>query len=140
MRAYLLDTHVWLWLVEDQWTRATQAARELIERAADRNALAVSEVSFWEVALKAGKGSLDIIRHSRPWLRRAEMVPGIGIVQIDRDVMVASTELDLPVRDPADRMIVATALKYDLILATADRTLLDYAARNPALGVLDVTV
>jgi PIN domain nuclease of toxin-antitoxin system len=139
MQAFLIDTHVWLWMVEGERAKFSEEARQALERAAQRNGLAVSEASFWEVALKAGKGSLEVMPNARAWLRRASKTPGIGIVQLDRDILVDSTELDVATRDPADRMLVATALKYDLILATADRQLLEFAERHPGLTAFDVT-
>lgn len=140
MRAFLIDTHVWLWMVEGDHSKFTEEARHALDHAAQMNGLAVSEASFWEVALKAGKGSLEVIPNTRAWLKRAAKTPGIGIVQINRDILVDSTELDLRVRDPADRMLIATALHYDLRLATADRNLLAYAEREPRLTVLDCSI
>ncbi len=137
MRALLLDTHVWLWLVDGNPQLKALSAWPNIELAGERSALAVSEVSFWEVAMKAAKGKLDVLPDPRAWLKRAARTPGIGVVQLDREILVDSAVLDMPVRDPADRMLVATALRYDLRLATADRNLLDYAAHNPDLNVLD---
>jgi PIN domain nuclease of toxin-antitoxin system len=139
MRAFLIDTHVWLWLAFDEPGKLSAAARTALGEAAERNGLAISQASIWEVSLKARKRRLDLPPDTRTWLARATRMPGIGVIELDREVLVGSTELDLPVRDPADRMIVATALKYDLILATADRNLLDFAARHPQLEVLDVT-
>ena len=140
MASCLLDTHLWLWFVEGDWSQARPDALETLEKCAERNQLSVSEVSFWEVARKARQGTLEVLPNARAWLKRAARTPGIGIVQIDRDVLIDSVELDLPVRDPADRMLVATALKYDLRLATADKLLLDYAEQNKALSVLDCRV
>ncbi len=139
MQSFLIDTHVWLWLVAGHRSKASEAAWQTLEHAEQRNALGVSEVSFWEVGLKAGKGSLDVLPNARAWLKRASRTPGLGIIQVDREVMLASTELEVPLRDPADRMLIATALKYDLTLATADRSLLNAAASVPRLAFLDVS-
>lgn len=136
MKALLLDTHVWIWLVTDM-PRMSEQAFEALERGAERNALAVSEASFWEIAVKASKGKLDVPPNAREWLKRASRMPGLGVIQIDREVMVHSAELDIAVRDPADRMLIATALRYDLTLATADTSLIKYANDNRDLSVLD---
>ena len=130
MQALLLDTHVWLWLVADSREHMSSSTWDVLAEAATRNAMAVSEVSFWEVAVKSAKGKLDVLPNTREWFQRAGVTPGIGIIQIDRDVLVRSTELNIKTRDPADRMLVATALRYDLRLATADQVLIDYAENN----------
>lgn len=139
MRALLLDTHVWLWVVFEERAKMPRDRWQTIESAAERNALAVSEVSFWEIAVKAAKGKLELPPSPREWLKRAGRTPGVGIIQIDRDVMVQSAELDLKTRDPADRMLVATAVRYDLQLATADQVLIDYATGHH-LSYLDCSV
>jgi PIN domain nuclease of toxin-antitoxin system len=138
MQAFLLDTHVWLWLVFDEG-RVSDHAHKNLEEAAKRNALGLSQASIWEVAVKARKGKLDLPPDTRTWLTRATRMPGLGVMELDRDVLIRSAELEMPVRDPADRMIVATALRYDLTLATADRKVLDFAVRHPQLRVFDVT-
>ena len=136
MKALLLDTHVWIWLVTDL-PRMAERAFEALERAGERNALAVSEVSFWEIAVKSAKGNLDMPPNARDWLKRAARTPGLGVIQVDREVMVDSAELDIGVRDPVDRMLIATALRYDLRLATADASLIEYAEQNQAFSVFD---
>ena len=135
--ALLLDTHVWLWMLFDELQRIPPRAVDVLREHTERNGLAVSEVSFWELAVKARKGHLHLPPTTREWLKRASRMPGIGIVQIDRNVMVDSAELDAPFRDPADRMLIATSLRYDLTLATADRHIIDYASENKAFSVLD---
>ena len=130
MQALLLDTHVWLWLVTGDHPRMSSAAWTALAQGADRNGLAVSEVSFWEIALKCAKRRLVVAPNTREWLKKAGRTPGLGVVQLDRDVLIRSTELDIKTRDPADRMLVATALRYDLRLATADQVLIDYAENN----------
>ena len=140
MSALLLDTHVWLWLVTDNRERMSSRTWSQLDTLGQRNGLAVSDVSFWELALQASKGRLSMAPGTREWLKQAGRTPGVGVIQLDRDVLIRSTELDLPVRDPADRMIVATALQYDLTLATADHTLLEFANRDLQLSVFDVTI
>ena len=137
MQALLLDTHVWLWVLFHEQQKLSDEVWQTVRQHGERNALGVSDVSFWEVALKAAKGRLDLPPNTHEWLKSAARTPGLGVIQVDRDVMVRSTELDISTNDPADRMLVATALKYDLRLATADKRLLSYAEKNRALSVLD---
>ncbi|HEX6559751.1 MAG TPA: type II toxin-antitoxin system VapC family toxin [Longimicrobiales bacterium] len=137
-RGTLLDTHAWMWLVFDERHRGSAEAWRDIDECAVTNSLAVSEISFWEVAVQAGKRRLDLGQDVDAWLREAAKAPGIGVVHVDREVLVKSALLDLEQRDPADRILVATALRYGLRLATADESLLSYAAKHPSLQVLDM--
>jgi PIN domain nuclease of toxin-antitoxin system len=139
MQALLLDTHVLLWLIGNHRERMTARAWQEIEVRAERNGLAISDVTFWELALKIARNHLAVSPDPHTWLKQVAKTPGLGIIQLDRDVLIRSTQLDLPTRDPADRMLVATALKYDLALATADRRLLEFAERHPGLTAFDVT-
>ena len=134
--ALLLDTHTWIWTVDRHTSRLSPSARNSIEDALAGQAVAVSEISHWEIALKATKKKLQV-GDPKEWLRRASKAPGIGVIQIDRETLVDSALLDMATRDPADRVLVATALRYGLRLTTADEAILNYAQRNPRLAVLD---
>ena len=133
----LLDSHVWVWVVGDE-RRISSKALKQIRAAAKHHGLAVSGISFWELALKAAKGVLDLRPDAREWLTRAAARPGIGVIDVDRDILVRSAELQWSHRDPADRILVATALYYDLRIATADDPVIDYGSANRRLRVLDV--
>ncbi|MGQ0816039.1 MAG: type II toxin-antitoxin system VapC family toxin [Gemmatimonadota bacterium] len=134
----LLDTHAWIWLVFNERRRANARAWKDIDDASLTNSLAVSEISFWEIATKAAKGKLELDRDVVVWLREAASTPGVGIVEVEREVLVKSALLEVATRDPADRILAATALRYGLRLATADTALLKYAQRNRMLKVLDM--
>jgi PIN domain nuclease of toxin-antitoxin system len=54
--------------------------------------------------------------------------PGIALADLSTDILIAASfQPDMPVRDPADRILVATAREYDFTLVTRDRKLLAYA-------------
>ena len=133
----LLDTHVWYWLSTEE-RKVSAAALRAITSAARRHAVAVSEVSFWELATKAAKGKLELRPDPAEWLRRASSKSGLGVIDLDREILVRSAQLDWEHRDPADRMLVATAMFYDLRLATADPVILEHARTNRRLQVLNV--
>ena len=134
----LLDTHAWIWLVFDERARANKHAWAEIDEASMTNSLAVSEISFWEVATKAAKGRLELTKDVVVWLREAATTPGVGVIQVERETLVKSALLEMENRDPADRILAATAIRYGLRLATADVPLLRYAERNKLLKVLDM--
>ncbi len=135
--ALLLDTHMFLWLVTGMPGTASRRSWQLIKAAAQRNALAVSEITFWEIAAKSRKKRLHLDPDTNTWLADAAKLPGIGVIQLDRSVLIESALLEIPNRDPADRMLVATALRYDLRLATADADVIEDARSVRRLRVLD---
>lgn len=122
----LLDTNAWLW-----WTIRPEAmprrARSLADAAAADNALGVSVVSVWEIAVKTALGKLALGMDAREWVARASRAPGLRLIPLDADIALASAELPPPFhRDPADRLIVALALRLHATLLTADRKILGY--------------
>jgi PIN domain nuclease of toxin-antitoxin system len=134
----LLDSHVWIWTVNGDEALGWNAKAVIRERAR-RSAVAVSGISFWELAVKAAKGRLEFSPDVRAWLSAASRVPGLGVIDIDRDLMLRATSLDWSHSDPADRMLVATAIFHGLELVTADPVILEYARTNRALAVVDAT-
>ncbi|HEX7051377.1 MAG TPA: type II toxin-antitoxin system VapC family toxin [Longimicrobiales bacterium] len=134
----LLDTHVWLWLLEGDTGRIAPALRELLERSGARGALRVLDISYWEVAVKTARGKLSLSIDASVWFRRAERAPGIAFLPLDRDVLLLATRLsDALHNDPADRMLIAAALLHDLPLVTADARLIEYATSHQAPQVVD---
>lgn len=135
----LLDTHIWLWIVEGDDTRLTRDAWGLLDRCAAESNLLVSDISYWEVAVKASKGKLPLTTDPADWLRRAETAPGIRFQPITRQVLLRSTQLGGAAHnDPADRMLMATAQVLGIPLVTADRQIISYARTHAGLQVVDV--
>jgi len=137
-RTLLVDTHVWIWYVDG--APLPEPLDALLRRADGEHRLIVSDISAWEVATKAGKGKLDLAIDSALWIQRAERMPGFTLVPLDRDLLLLSTRLPGALHgDPADRMIVATALLRACPLVTADRRIIEYARREKqvALSVID---
>jgi PIN domain nuclease of toxin-antitoxin system len=122
----LLDTHVWLWWLSDP-ELLSPAAGVAIEAAAAEHAIAISAISCWEVAMLVDRGRLVLDRSVDAFVRGTEALPFVHMVDIDPRIAVASTRLSLPHRDPADRMIVATARLLDAQLVTNDAALREHA-------------
>ncbi len=121
----LLDTHVWIWLLDDPDRLSPPAAAAI--NAGGVGACGVSDISAWEVARKESLGKLSLAMACRAWLCRAAAAPGIMMLRVDPEVAWESCHLPGAFhRDPADRIIVATARLRGLRLVTCDRKLLDY--------------
>lgn len=122
MSAVLLDTHALLWLLGDR-KRMGRAATRLAERAIAANALYVSAVSFWEIAMHVEDGKIRIKGTVDEW--RAQVL-GEGLREVPLDGVTAARAAGLlgPHKDPADRFIAATALSMNATLVTADAVLL----------------
>lgn len=118
----LLDTHIWLWHELEPASLPTWAATAL---ASARNQLWVSPVSVWELLLLTEKGRVVLDRELPRWLDLCFETNGYLQAQFSNAVAVAAGQVQLAHRDPADRLLAATARHYDLALVTADQRLQD---------------
>jgi len=127
----LLDTHVWLWYVEDRTREMSAACVKGLDRAAEEGLLRVSAFSVWEVAMLEAKGRIALSRECGEWVSAALAAPGIRLAPLDPAVAVASTRLPGGFRsDPVDQILVATSRVLGWPLVTRDRRILDYARRG----------
>ena len=126
----LLDTHVWLWLVAGSVDLTTEA-RLTIDEAAAAGTLRIAAISLWEIALLASRGRIVLGKSIGLWLEEALDDPGPVIDPLDPQIAIESHALSNAFhRDPADRLIVATARVTNATLMIRDRRILDYAARG----------
>ena len=121
----LLDTHVLLyWL--DGGTRLTRAQRKAVGSASEGEPLWVSDISLWEIATLVSLRRIRLRLPLRDWLEAAVAPPLVRRVSISPTV--ASEVAGLPEsfhRDPADRIIVASARATGATLLTQDRRIID---------------
>jgi PIN domain nuclease of toxin-antitoxin system len=123
----LLDTHCLLWMSKDDPAMGRQS-RSAAHKARERGQLAVSAISFWEIALLAAKNRLSL--HQAPEILRRDLLDTDVIeLPLTGDIAILAVGLNIPHGDPADRFIVATAVAHNATLMTADRALLRW--RNP---------
>ena len=125
----VLDTHVWIWMVEGLRDSLSTKAAEAVERASASGGLSISAISVWEVAMLESKGRLTLSRPIETWVADASRAPGLRVAELSTDIAIASTRLPgEPHGDPADRMIIATARAMGAALVTADRDIVRYGA------------
>lgn len=125
----LLDTHALIWWVSDSG-RIPARARRLIDTAvAAAEVVAISSISLWEVAMLVSAGRLTLTMELDAWIGQVESLPFLTFLPVDNRVAVRSVMLSgFAHRDPADRIIAATALGSGATLVTADARLRGYAA------------
>jgi PIN domain nuclease of toxin-antitoxin system len=122
----ILDTHVWLWLLHDP-SQLSNAARAQIEIEEAQNGILVSAISVWEIAVKSSLGKLALPLPIDDWYALAKSHSGIVIEALNPEDAIASTQLPGDFhKDPADRIIVAMARRYDVPLITCDNNILRY--------------
>ena len=126
----VLDTHVLVWAVEGDRRLGTNA-RAAIEAAERTDAIGISAVTPWEIALLAERNRLRLVQEVGTWIEAVLALPGMKLMPIEPAVALDSVRLPGPFHaDPADRLIVATARHSGARLGTADGTILSYAKRG----------
>lgn len=121
----LLDTHILLWwLGEDR--RLSSGQRQVLQEADEKNPLWVADITLWEIATLSSLGRINLHLPLRDWLERAVAPPLVQLLPITPAVAAAVAALPGSFqRDPADRILVATAQVLGATLLTHDRRILD---------------
>jgi len=122
----LLDTHAAVWLATDQGLG--KHSRRIVDKALADDSLAVSTISFWELAMLIAKRRLRALKS--PGEQRTKMLAaGIRELPLTGEIAILAGELENLRGDPADRIIAATAIAHEATLMTADENLLRW--RHP---------
>lgn len=132
MKGLLLDTHVWIWLMEGN-PLLENKYRKMINSAAQDNNVHIAAITTWEVSMLAMKKRIILEKPVLAWLNQALSLPGVELRELSPEV--AAESCDLPENskfhgDPADRLIVATARVYGLTILTHDKKMLSYAKQH----------
>jgi PIN domain nuclease of toxin-antitoxin system len=115
----LLDTHILIWSVSEPRRLPARLAGVL-----ERSEKWASPITIWEILLLLESGRLRMDRPFDEWLAKAAADLALNEAPLTQDVVLASRDIEIPHRDPADRLLAATARYYELRLATADERLL----------------
>ena len=119
----LLDTCTLLWLAADQKKLSPKAKKEIEKNA---NALFISSISAFEIAVKSRSGKLTLQLSALKWFTRAIDFHGIKEIPVTSDIAIASVELPLLHNDPCDRIIIATAQINNMHILTCDQLITQY--------------
>ena len=122
----VLDTHAWVWWVSSP-DRLSRNAQRRIDDAAETSAIYISAISVWELSLLVIRKRVHLRIDVADWIARCEALPFLNFVPVDNLVALKANDLpDYVHRDPADRMIIATALLLGGTLITQDRKIRNY--------------
>ena len=122
----VLDTHTWVWFVSNP-ELLSKASRKAIDAAIMKKAIFISSISAWEVALLAVKERLELTIPIDDWIAQSERLPFFQFLPVDNSIAIKSVNLPDPFhKDPADRIIVATAITIGAPVITKDEKLLKY--------------
>ncbi|MBU6454976.1 MAG: type II toxin-antitoxin system VapC family toxin [Cyanobacteria bacterium REEB67] len=124
--AILFDTHAAIWLA--QGNPKIRKSLPALQSAHEAKSLFISAISAWEIGMLVNKGRLVLPQSPMMWFNELTANFNLQVLNVDAQVAVQSSFLPGVFHgDPADRMIVATAQKYNLILLTADKAIISYS-------------
>lgn len=122
----VLDTHAWVWFVSNP-ELLSDPAKKAIEDAIQTEEVFLSAISVWEVALLVAKKRLELSLDVSEWVAGSERLPFFQFIPVDNAVAIRSVNLPQPLhKDPADRIIIATALSIAAPVVTKDEKILGY--------------
>jgi PIN domain nuclease of toxin-antitoxin system len=117
----LLDTHIWIWALDD-YSKLLPAVANVLED--PQNELWLSPISVWEVLRLHERGRAEFGKNVVEWISRALVALPVTEAPLTNEVALRTHSLRLQHSDPADTFLAATASVFDLTLITADRHLL----------------
>ncbi len=131
MTGFLLDTHVWIWFQRGDREAITEEFRDELLVWQHRKMLTLSAISAWELSMLIEGQRLEIETSVEQFLERALQSSGLNLAPLSTRILIESTRLPGELhRDPADRILVATARELGLTLVTRDKLLLAYAKQG----------
>ncbi len=123
----VIDTHVLVWWVSGSDSLSRSAENAIKNTLVSDSEVIVSSISAWEIAMLIKKGRLVLNMDVESWLDEVSQIDGLRFIAVDNEIGIKSTILPGNFhKDPADRMIVATARKLAIPLVTADEKIINY--------------
>lgn len=123
----VLDTHVMLWWANGDTTQLSSMARKAIAAELKSGRVIISSISAWELAMLVARERVMLALDTREWLHLIGQIEGVEFMPVTNDIAINSVELPGEFhKDPADRLIVATARQLGAVLITADEKIRNY--------------
>jgi PIN domain nuclease of toxin-antitoxin system len=128
----LLDTHIWVrWLLPDD-----PLPPSLPQRIEAADSVAVCTISCWEIGMLVQRGRLSLPLSVSAWVEEATDGSGVEVLPLDCVPAHAAAALPEHHRDPADRLIIATALHLEATLISLDERFPAYFDASPGKAQL----
>lgn len=125
----LLDTHAWWWSLSEPENLSKAASKKIVETKPDQRAIA--SISIWEFAMMACRKKIEVKITPEEWLSYAIEKTGIKVLKLNPKIAIDSCSLPGDFhKDPADRIIVATARVNNMTLITKDEKIIRYSHVN----------
>jgi PIN domain nuclease of toxin-antitoxin system len=122
---FFLDTHILLWWLERN-PRLTNDQRLVLDAAEKNMPFGVSDITLLEIGCLAAAGRIKLGSDLKQWLSRATAEPLVRLCRLTPAVVAEVSRLPPEFhRDPADRIIVASAKLEKARLLTQDRKIID---------------
>ena len=126
----ILDTHIWLrWLLPSQGG-LTPKLQKLITQ---EDQVGISAISIWELTMHHNRGQVVLPMALDIWLMHALTGSGIDVIPIEQNIAKIAAQLPEHHKDPADRIIIATAIYHQATLLSLDTKFPLYTELNQLL-------
>ncbi len=130
-RYLLLDTHVWVWLMNGDQALNRKSYLKTIEQYARQDGLRICAISIWEIGMLVAKKRLALSKDLYQWVEESLSAKGLSVEPLSVDVLLKSTQMGDDIQgDPADRMILSVARSINAALMTADAQMITYCRRH----------
>jgi PIN domain nuclease of toxin-antitoxin system len=128
---YLLDTHIWIWVQQRNTSELTTESFSQVESWQRLGRAFVSAISVLEIARLVADGQLDIPSTVDQFIVDGTIDGGLQLLPLSTRILIESTRLPGKIhRDPADRLLAATARQHSLTLVTRDKELFAYGRKG----------
>jgi len=122
----ILDTHVLVWWL-GQPDKLSKKAKQEIDKVVKSSEVGISTITIWEICMLVKKNRLKLTMDLESWIDKIEELPFLQFIPVDNKIALKSVLLnDKLHQDPADRIIIATALTHGAKLVTSDTRMLKY--------------
>jgi PIN domain nuclease of toxin-antitoxin system len=123
---YLLDTHIWIWWHMNP-DKLSSNVKNTIQNSDQYETMLLSAISPWEFCKLLEKDRLAISCNPLMWINDALLMSKLQVIPLSPDISYKSTTLQGNFHnDPADQIIVATAIQENATLLTKDNRILNY--------------
>jgi PIN domain nuclease of toxin-antitoxin system len=123
----VLDTHALIWWANGDLDLLSADAAKAIGAEQRSGKIIVSSITAWEIAMLVSHGRLSLTMDVAAWLAVVEEIEAVAFAAVDNEIGVKAVELPGEFhKDPADRIIVATARKLGAPVITADEKIRGY--------------